>query len=395
MAIFVASFSSNAAPVSEPQEAVNVVRTTNESVAPLTQVRVVPVNTQQFSHLAHSPAHTLLRTVPATHAVHSLGALPAVIRSDATHLVHTAPAHTVQAVRTVPAHTVVHSVPTPVRTTVVAEPAEAAGVAQYSFGYSIADTKTGDSKTRQETRNGDVTTGSYSVADPDGRIRTVTYTADAIHGFQAHVTYDGEEGPPAIAINAPETAEIVSNASPTVIEVVREDTAQARPKPLDTAEKAVADPEPVAVSQSTSLFDNRFAVSSPVHTLGSLPTLVRTDGGHILHNSQFGNIHAVRTVPAVVRSDATHLVHTAPTHTVHHALPQHIRAVSSPTAGHVVHHSDHSTPTATILRSVSPNVLQFQTAAGIRSVPVIGLGSNQFLRAVHTVPSSATHLVHA
>ena len=114
-----AILSSNAAPVSEPQEAVHVVKTTNESVAPLTQVRVVPVNTQQFTHLAHSPAHTLLRTVPATHAVRSLGALPAVIRSDATHLVHTAPAHTVQAVRTVPAHTVVHSVPTPVHTAVV------------------------------------------------------------------------------------------------------------------------------------------------------------------------------------------------------------------------------------------------------------------------------------
>ena len=25
--------------------------------------------------------------------------------------------------------------------------------------------------------------GSYSVADPDGRIHTVTYTADAVHGF--------------------------------------------------------------------------------------------------------------------------------------------------------------------------------------------------------------------
>merc|ERR1712141_981966 len=95
------------------------------------------------------------------------------------------------------------------------------------------------------------------------------------------------------------------------------------------------------------------------------------------------------------RSDATHLVHTAPTHTVHHALPQHIRAVSSPTTGHVVHHSDHSTPTATILRSVSPNVLQFNTAAGIRSVPVIGFGGNQFLRAVNTVPVSSTHLVHS
>ena len=63
----------------------------------------------------------------------------------------------------------------------------------YRFGYSVADAKTGDSKTREETRDGDVVTGSYSVADPDGRIRRVTYTADAENGFNAVVTYDGEK----------------------------------------------------------------------------------------------------------------------------------------------------------------------------------------------------------
>ena len=62
----------------------------------------------------------------------------------------------------------------------------------YRFGYSVSDTKTGDSKTREETRDGNVVTGSYTVADPDGRIRRVTYTADAEHGFNAVVTYDGK-----------------------------------------------------------------------------------------------------------------------------------------------------------------------------------------------------------
>jgi hypothetical protein len=61
-----------------------------------------------------------------------------------------------------------------------------------TIGYSVSDAKTGDSKTREETRDGDVVTGSYSVADPDGRIRRVTYTADAENGFNAVVTYDGE-----------------------------------------------------------------------------------------------------------------------------------------------------------------------------------------------------------
>ncbi|QQP55032.1 Cuticular protein RR2 family member 4, partial [Caligus rogercresseyi] len=68
----------------------------------------------------------------------------------------------------------------------------------YNFGYSVSDSLTGDTKTREETRTGDVVRGSYSVADPDGRIRTVTYTADAENGFQAKVTYDGKEGPVSI-----------------------------------------------------------------------------------------------------------------------------------------------------------------------------------------------------
>ena len=84
-----------------------------------------------------------------------------------------------------------------------AVPAQAEAPAQYNFGYSITDSVTGDSKSRQESRDGDVVSGSYSVADPDGRIRTVTYTSDDLHGFQATVTYDGQEGPVAIPFNAP------------------------------------------------------------------------------------------------------------------------------------------------------------------------------------------------
>ena len=48
---------------------------------------------------------------------------------------------------------------------------------QYNFGYTVSDTVTGDSKSREEQRDGDLVTGSYTVADPDGRIRHVAYTA--------------------------------------------------------------------------------------------------------------------------------------------------------------------------------------------------------------------------
>ncbi|KAK9884869.1 hypothetical protein WA026_009095 [Henosepilachna vigintioctopunctata] len=58
---------------------------------------------------------------------------------------------------------------------------------QYSYGYDVQDGLTGDSKSQHESRNGDVVEGQYSVVDPDGTLRTVDYTADPIHGFNAVV----------------------------------------------------------------------------------------------------------------------------------------------------------------------------------------------------------------
>merc|ERR1712106_55609 len=91
----------------------------------------------------------------------------------------------------------------------------------YSFGYSITDAVTGDSKNRQETRDGNTVTGSYSVADPDGRIRTVTYEAGPGIGFVAHVTYDGAEGPVAIPFDAPNPSQTA------VVQVEEEPTSEA------------------------------------------------------------------------------------------------------------------------------------------------------------------------
>lgn len=59
---------------------------------------------------------------------------------------------------------------------------------QYTFGYDVNDVLTGDSKSQVETRNGDIVQGQYRVADPDGTLRTVDYTADPINGFNAVVS---------------------------------------------------------------------------------------------------------------------------------------------------------------------------------------------------------------
>ncbi|XP_020282730.1 larval cuticle protein A2B-like [Pseudomyrmex gracilis] len=61
---------------------------------------------------------------------------------------------------------------------------------RYSFGYSVADGLTGDNKAQEETRNGDVVQGSYSLIEPDGSRRVVSYAADPINGFNAVVQRD-------------------------------------------------------------------------------------------------------------------------------------------------------------------------------------------------------------
>ncbi|XP_049771706.1 cuticle protein 21-like [Schistocerca cancellata] len=58
---------------------------------------------------------------------------------------------------------------------------------EYSFSYSVNDATTGDSKAQHEARSGDVVQGSYSLAEPDGSIRTVDYSADPVNGFNAVV----------------------------------------------------------------------------------------------------------------------------------------------------------------------------------------------------------------
>ncbi|KAG5861682.1 hypothetical protein JTB14_006634 [Gonioctena quinquepunctata] len=81
----------------------------------------------------------------------------------------------------------------PITKTIVAE-----APAQYDFGYSVNDPHTGDSKSQQESRNGDVVHGSYSLIESDGTKRTVEYTADDHNGFNAVV----HKEPAAVAVKA-------------------------------------------------------------------------------------------------------------------------------------------------------------------------------------------------
>jgi len=268
--------------------------------------RVVDQAFPSLASLRSSPLLHPVRAVPAFHAV------------PATHVVHEAPADDTDAaevvaarvvpqafpptlslsplnqVRAVPALTEVpapNAVPTiraipTVDDSQIIIPNVAEGSfnihPQYSFGYSISDSVTGDSKTRQESRDGDAVSGSYSVADPDGRIRTVTYTADDVHGFQATVTYDGEEGPVAIPFNAPtasfNTVEVPQPIAAAVQPVNNEDND-------DNVENAANGSLGVTAARTTSIPPtnptvpvlNHLRTSFPVHPsftiANSLPTI--------------------------------------------------------------------------------------------------------------------------
>ncbi|KAJ6647975.1 Pupal cuticle protein Edg-84A [Pseudolycoriella hygida] len=59
--------------------------------------------------------------------------------------------------------------------------------AEYEFSYAVHDDHTGDIKSQQESRKGDVVHGRYELIDSDGHKRIVEYTADEHSGFNAVV----------------------------------------------------------------------------------------------------------------------------------------------------------------------------------------------------------------
>ncbi|XP_048507680.1 cuticle protein 7-like [Athalia rosae] len=74
---------------------------------------------------------------------------------------------------------------------------------QYSYSYDVHDEHTGDIKSQQETRHGDVVEGSYSLVEADGSRRVVHYTADPHNGFNAVVQKEAASHGPVVAKYAP------------------------------------------------------------------------------------------------------------------------------------------------------------------------------------------------
>jgi len=81
----------------------------------------------------------------------------------------------------------------------------------------VHDSLTGDSKNQQETRDGDLVQGSYSLLEADGTRRTVDYIADPVNGFNAVVRKEPAAAPAATLTYAAPVAKIaapVAHAAP-------------------------------------------------------------------------------------------------------------------------------------------------------------------------------------
>ncbi|XP_047486120.1 cuticle protein 18.6-like [Penaeus chinensis] len=66
----------------------------------------------------------------------------------------------------------------------------------FDFSYAVRD-YSGNNYAHAQTSDGHVTSGSYSVALPDGRTEIVEFTADHDNGYVANVAYEGEASYPA------------------------------------------------------------------------------------------------------------------------------------------------------------------------------------------------------
>ncbi|XP_063379441.1 uncharacterized protein LOC134666220 [Cydia fagiglandana] len=138
---------------------------------------------------------------------HKLVSAPVAYHAAPAHVAyHAAPAPVTY--HAAPAPIAYHAAPTAVHyaapiAKVVAHHEEEIAHPKYEYTYSVADGHTGDNKSQQETRDGDVVKGSYSFHEADGSIRTVEYSADDHHGFNAVVHNTAPTHAPAVLKAAP------------------------------------------------------------------------------------------------------------------------------------------------------------------------------------------------
>lgn len=94
-------------------------------------------------------------------------------------------------------------------------------VPRYNFNYAVNDPLTGDNKAQTEVRDGGYVKGSYSLAEPDGTVRVVDYTADPVNGFNAVVNRVGPAAHPQRLLAPVITKQIVAPIAPIASPILR------------------------------------------------------------------------------------------------------------------------------------------------------------------------------
>ncbi|XP_063890467.1 histidine-rich protein PFHRP-II-like [Helicoverpa armigera] len=134
----------------------------------------------QLHTSVHHPA-PVHHVAPVHHAVPVHHAAPVHHASPVHHEVpahHEAPAH-----HAVPVHHDIHAHDSH------DEPIDYYAYPKYQYEYKVEDPHTGDNKFQHEFRDGDVVKGVYSLQEADGSVRTVEYSSDKHHGFNAVVKH--------------------------------------------------------------------------------------------------------------------------------------------------------------------------------------------------------------
>ncbi|XP_055851159.1 larval cuticle protein A3A-like [Episyrphus balteatus] len=167
---------------------------------------------------------------------------------------------------------------------------------QYSFGYDVQDAISGDNKNQQETRDGDIVHGQYSLNDADGYRRIVDYTADPINGFNAVVRREPLGAAVAVKTVAAAPALIKSTplayaAAPALVKSYAAAPALIRSAPLAYA----AAPAPLAYS------------ASPIYH--QAPALIRS--APALLKTSYAAPALIKSAPALAYSTGPALVKTS------------------------------------------------------------------------------------
>merc|ERR1711892_551836 len=73
-----------------------------------------------------------------------------------------------------------------------AAPVEKLAPQPFAYTYGVVDDYSKNNFQKSETQDAEgKVAGSFTIALPDGRIQTTTYTADHYNGFVAEVSYEG------------------------------------------------------------------------------------------------------------------------------------------------------------------------------------------------------------